>query len=76
MSRVISAAVTVALITGALMLGGAPVWVVLGLFGAVTSFVYLAMDAGRYRWATELIGRSIDSVVARSRRVLALIRRT
>jgi hypothetical protein len=47
----------------------------LGLIVAVVVFVLLAMDAGRYRWATELIGRSIDSIVALARRVRALVRR-
>lgn len=43
--------------------------VVLALIGAVAIFVWLALDAGRYRWATELIGRSIDAAVAFARRV-------
>jgi hypothetical protein len=31
----------------------------------VVWFVWLAMDAGRYQWATELIGRSVDRVFRR-----------
>jgi len=46
--------------------------VALGLIAAVVLFVRLAMDAGRYQWATELIGRSIDWVVRRAR---ALVRK-
>ena len=41
---------------------------------AIVLFVWLAMDAGRYRWATELIGRSVDAIVVRARRALALVR--
>jgi hypothetical protein len=55
---------------------GTALGVALGLIAAVVMFVWLAMDAGRYTWATELIGRSIDSIVAGARRVLALVRRT
>jgi hypothetical protein len=59
---------------------GTALGVTLGLIAAVVLFVTLAMDAGRYRWATELIGRSIDwvidSIVAVARRARALARRT
>jgi hypothetical protein len=50
--------------------------VALGLLATVVLFVRLAMDAGRYRWATELIGRSIDSIVALARRMYASVRRS
>jgi hypothetical protein len=52
---------------------GAVVGAVVGLVAAVVVFVLFAMDAGRYRWATEVIGSSIDWMV---RRVRALVRRT
>jgi hypothetical protein len=52
---------------------GTVLGVALGLTAVVVVFVLLAMDAGRYRWATELIGRFIDTLV---RRVRALVRRT
>jgi len=48
---------------------------VLALLVAAAVFVSLAVDAGRYRWAIELIGRSVDSVVARARAARALVRR-
>jgi hypothetical protein len=47
---------------------GTVVFVVLGVIGAVVMFVWLAMDAGRYSWATELVGRSIDRVRSRIRK--------
>jgi hypothetical protein len=59
---------------------GTALGLALGLIAAVVVFVLLAMDAGRYRWATELIGRFldevIDSIVALARRVRALVGRT
>jgi hypothetical protein len=55
---------------------GTALAVALGLLAAVVLFVRLAMDAGRYRWATELIGRSIDSIVALARRMYASVRRS
>jgi len=42
---------------------GTVLFLVLGAVAAVVAFVWLAMDAGRYSWATALIGRSVDALV-------------
>jgi uncharacterized membrane protein len=51
---------------GAVLIG---VWLVVVL---VVGFVTLAMNTGQYEWATGVIGKSIDSAVARVR---AFVRR-
>jgi hypothetical protein len=46
---------------------GAIVTVAFTVVALVVWFVWLAMDAGRYQWATEAVGRFIDLVLRRSR---------
>jgi hypothetical protein len=46
---------------------GTVVILALGVIAAVVGFVSLAMDAGRYQWATELIGRTFDRMLRRIR---------
>jgi hypothetical protein len=50
---------------------GTVLWLAMGLAAGVVLFVSLAMDAGRYSWATQLVARFIDRLVSGAR---ALIR--
>lgn len=46
---------------------GVIVSVAFTVLALVVSFIWLAMDAGRYQWATELLGKSVDRVFRRKR---------
>jgi hypothetical protein len=44
-------------------------WVLM-LAAVIVSFVVLAMNVDRYTWATQMVAKGFDSVIAFGRRVL------